>query len=75
MCDFLTLPFAEAMTQHQEQSSTEPEEFLQWKEKVKQAVTATQVGRFRTELNAQEISTFEAVAGPLLQSFDYKLHQ
>jgi hypothetical protein len=54
-------------------SLDEPAEFLQWKAKLTAPADSASVGRYRTDLPAEEIAVIERVAGPLMVQLGYAL--
>lgn len=54
-------------------SLDEPTEFLQWKAKLTAPADSASVGRYRTDLPAEEIAVIERVAGPLMVQLGYAL--
>lgn len=73
LVDFLSLPFEGAMLKFfLKRNNHEPEEYLQWKEKTRQAITNSQVGRYKKELELKEIAAFESIAASFLEKFDYQ---
>lgn len=74
LCMFLNEPFDTAMLAYSEknkQNELEPAEFLAWKRLTLEPPSEKQVGRFRRDLNAQEVAEFEAVAGSALAQYNY----
>lgn len=49
----------------------EPEDFLAWKEKLRQPISTVSVGRFKTDLSQTNIKSFINGAGDRLQKFGY----
>ncbi len=74
-CRFLDVEFSPVQLDFfQARSSEEPEEFLQWKEKVRNPIQASSVGRFKKELTEEQIGVLQRYAGRMLQELGYKLH-
>lgn len=54
--------------------SLEPEVFLDWKEKTRTEVSASQVGRWRKELSQDDVFKFEVLAKDELMRHNYELN-
>jgi hypothetical protein len=53
----------------------EPQEFMDWKAKLKEPVNNGSVGRFEQALSGPEIKEIEKIAGPLMAEFGYSPYQ
>jgi hypothetical protein len=74
LCAFLGEPFDLSMLAYSERNrrdGLEPPEFLAWKRLTLDPPSVTQVGRFRRDLNANEIAEFEAVSASTLAQYNY----
>lgn len=75
VCEFLNLDFEPAMLEFGKRNAElelEPKSFLQWKSKTTEAVSDSQVERWKQELTLSEIRKFELIAGPTLARFGYQ---
>ncbi len=74
VCAFLGEPYDSQMLNYHQlnrEHALEPAEFLQWKAKTLEAPDASALGKFRTQLTAEEISAFENVAADQLRKHLY----
>jgi hypothetical protein len=75
LCEFLGEEFDPQMLQfHQlnQEHELEPREFLQWKEKTLEPPMANETETYKTQLDPEEISAFEAIAGSSLRRYRYR---
>jgi hypothetical protein len=74
LCEFLGETFDAKMLEYyslNRRDTLEPTEFLQWKSKTLNPPDVAGIGRFRAELTAAEIETFEKIAGEMLRAYNY----
>lgn len=72
VCAFLHVPFVEEMLQfHKHVRDEEPADFIAWKGKVTEGVTASSVGRYRDVLSDEQLRSFTDRAGAALRHFGY----
>jgi hypothetical protein len=74
VCEFLDESYSPQMLDYHvlnRRDGLEPSEFLRWKPKTLDAPDAAALGKFRTELSAAEIKSFEEIAGGLLRKYRY----
>lgn len=75
VCSFLSINFESGMLNYyqQDKKNIEPEEFYQWKEKISSPPDIDNMGKYKSQLSADEIKIFNHIAGEQLQQFNYKL--
>ncbi len=72
ICHFFQEPFDEGMVQYYDSKrSREPEEFLQWKEKIYKKPDESSIGRYNKELSEDQINVFNSICNDLLTYFNY----
>lgn len=75
LCNSLDEKFDTSMVEFHQQNaefSLEPKVYLAWKQKTLEAVSPSQVGRWRKELTESEVAHFEALAGHALCRYGYQ---
>ncbi|QQS39776.1 MAG: sulfotransferase [Acidobacteriota bacterium] len=76
VCKWLGVEFDPVMLEYADGRSgtnDEPQEFLAWKKKTRQAPDPSVIGRFRERLTPDEIARFESIAGSELERFGFDL--
>ena len=74
MLAFLGLDFEEAMLEYHKtplDEFKEPQAFLAWKSKLRQAPDASSVDKYLQELTSEDIDAFRSIAGNTLNKFGY----
>ena len=74
VCSFLGDKFDIEMLKYHQKSKEggqEPKEFLQWKRKTLEPPSDDRVGAYREALTQDEKSTFNQIAAPILEKYDY----
>lgn len=71
LLDFLNLAHDERMLGYYNTKSYEPNEFLQWKEKVNSKPDRSRVGRYKQDLSQNQINTFNRIAKDSLNLYKY----
>jgi hypothetical protein len=84
ICDFLALPYSEAMLAYHQTAGERLAELKGWPEravtaeqfrwlhaKTNQPLACDRIGRWQTELRPEEVATFEAIAGDMLAASGY----
>lgn len=74
VCTFLDIPYSAEMLNFYEknqQKRLEPEEFNSWKKRNLKTIDTSAVGKFKTQLSKEEISSFEEVAYEALKLYNY----
>ncbi|WP_423818734.1 sulfotransferase [Salinimicrobium sp. TIG7-5_MAKvit] len=77
ICDFLSIPFDEAMLNYAELNKDrklEPSELMDWKKKTLEKPDVSNISKFKKELSTKEINHFEAIAGNRLLEYGYELY-
>lgn len=72
VCGYLSMPYDEVMLRFHE-NNDEPEGFLEWKGKTKQAVQSDNKGKYRDILSDAQIREFEDVASEMLVTYGYEV--
>ncbi len=63
--------FDKKMTVNYLKKNDEPQEFIAWKEKIRQAPTSSQKRRYIREMTVKEIKKFNQIAKELLKTYNY----
>lgn len=76
LCDFLGEPYDPGMELYyvkNQQNRQEPVEFLQWKAKIVEKPTDSEVGKYKRDLTPAEIDEFERIARHILKRYKYSI--
>ena len=74
ICDFLKLEYPAVGMSHLLQESDrfdEPEEFLQWKEKINKPIDLSNIGKYKHALSKEEMLTFNEICSDELNYLKY----
>ena len=73
LSDFLRIDYDPAMEQYYAiDKAKEPEEFMQWKQKLYQKPDASTVGRYKNDLTSEQTMLFNEIAGRCLDKYGYQ---
>lgn len=72
--EFLGVPFESDVLDYylvEDPSLIEPKEFLQWKQKLREPIDHSNMGKYKTKLTLHEIQYFNRINSDLLEAFNY----
>lgn len=75
-CDFLNITYSNEMLEYYKVNraeQTEPTQTMDWKQKTLEKPDATNIGKYKKNLNNHEIETFNSVAEKMLIQFGYQV--
>ncbi|HEX5798198.1 MAG TPA: sulfotransferase [Candidatus Saccharimonadales bacterium] len=76
VCSFLKIEFEKGMFEyyiHNARYEDEPISTIDWKRKTLEKPDKTNIGKYKKELNKQQIQEFNNIAGKMLETFGYRI--
>jgi hypothetical protein len=74
LTDFLNLDYDPLIEFYYDvKKAKEPEEFMQWKEKLYQKPDISTIERYKSDLTPEQINIFNAISGSSLHKYDYMI--
>lgn len=76
VCSFLNIEFEKAMFEyyiHNAKYKDEPISTIDWKRKTLEKPDKTNIGKYKNELNKQQIQEFNNIAREMLETFSYRI--